>query len=57
MDGEVQDDGHPLGGGVSIELGEAGQYGRRIMEDVEEGKRLLLESEEDSVEELEVLNE
>ena len=55
VDGEVQDDGHPLDGGVSIELGEAEQCGRRVMEDVKEGKRLLLEGEEGGVEEFKVI--
>jgi len=55
VDGEVQHNGHPLDGGVSVELGEAEQCGRRVMEDVEEGEKFLLEGKEDGVEEFEVL--
>lgn len=53
---QVDRDDNPLNRSGTLKLGVAEDCGCRVVEDVEEGKWLLLENEEDSVKELEVLD-
>ena len=57
VDGQVEYDGHPGHGSVADKLGEAEESGGAVVVGVEEGKRFLLEEEEDGVDEFEVFGE
>lgn len=57
MNEEVQDNGDPRDRGGADELSVAEEGGGTMVVAVEEGQRLLLEEQEDSVKELEVLGE
>lgn len=55
MNSEVKGNDDPLNRGLAVELGVAEDGSSGVVEDMKEGKRLLLEDEEDSVDELNIL--
>lgn len=55
VNSEVEGNDNPLDRGLAVELGVAEDGSSGVVEDMKEGKRLLLENEEDSVDELNIL--
>lgn len=55
VNSEVEGNDNPLDRGLAVELGVAEDSSSGVVEDMKESKRLLLEDEEDSVDELNVL--
>jgi hypothetical protein len=57
VDGQVESDDNPRNSGVAEELSVAEKRGGTVVVGVQEGKRLLLEDEEDGVNQFEVLGQ